>query len=132
MGDEGADLTFFRAEGALTTPTIGPASRWNALEWASTDGTDAASLQINVRSASDSTLLVSDLEALSSTAPLDAIDADAHPRIFLEATLRNATERVPPQLQSWHVDYTGVPELILDPTPLTASPDTLQEGADPA
>ncbi|PEN06245.1 hypothetical protein CRI93_10500 [Longimonas halophila] len=124
------DLTFSRAEGALTTQAIGPASSWDALEWTATDDTDAASLQINVRSAADSTLLVSDLEALSDTAPLNAIDADAHPRIFLEATLRNETDRVPPQLRSWHVDYTGVPELILDPTPLTASPDTLQEGAD--
>ncbi len=124
------DLTFSRAEGTLATQAIGPASSWEALEWTATDDTDAASLQINVRSASDSTLLVSDLEALSDSAPLDAIDADAHPRIFLEATLRNATDRVPPQLRSWYVDYTGVPELILDPTPLTASPDTLQEGAD--
>lgn len=122
------DLTFSRAEGALRTAPIGPASQWEALEWAATDATDAAALQIRVRSAADSTVLVDDLNTLSGTASLQSIDAAAHPAIFLEATLRNAAQRVPPQLQSWHVDYTGVPELILDPTPLAASADTLQEG----
>lgn len=125
----GHNLTFSRAEGSLTTAAIGPASSWDALTWNAEGDPDTDELRINVRSAADSTLLVSDLEALSDTAPLDAIDAEAHPRIFLEATLRNETERVPPQLRSWRVDYTGVPELILDPTSLAASPDTLQEGA---
>ena len=122
------DLTFSRPEGTLTTTAIGPASSWDALEWDAEGNPETDELQINVRSAADSTLLVGGLEALSSTTALDAIDADAHPRIFLEAVLRNETERVPPQLQSWRVDYTGVPELILDPTPLAARPDTLQEG----
>ena len=123
------ELTFSRPEGMLTTTAIGPASSWNALEWDAEGNPETDELIINVHSATDSTLLISDLEALSDTAPLDAIDADAHPRIFLEATLRNETERVSPQLQSWRVDYTGVPELIMDPTPLAARPDTLQEGA---
>lgn len=123
------DVAFFRPEGTVRTPSIGPASTWNKLTWQADSEHEHPEMAIAVRSAQDSTVLISDLTGLDGAASLQSIDADAHPTLFLEATLRNDTERVPPQLRSWTVDYTGVPELILDPTLLSQASDTLQEGA---
>lgn len=124
------EIAFARASGTVQTPPIGPASGWGEIEWHAESPFPDSEMRVDVRSASDSTLLISDLTGLEVAHPLDEIDAETHPYIFLDATLRNEPDRVPPQLRAWSVDYAGVPELILDPTPLAELPDTLQEGAD--
>jgi hypothetical protein len=123
-------LDFSYPRGQTVTPAIGPASDWEALSWSVASSGPDSRLEVDVL-ARDSTVLIDGVEGLSSNEqPLDGIDAQAHPYVRLRATFVDSTRRVPPQLNRWRIAYTGVPEIVSDPTRLQAIPDTSKEGAD--
>ena len=121
------ELDFPYSSGTTHSPRIGPASEWDTLRWdGATPGT-ADAIELDVLAA-DSTVLLDDLTGASGEQSLGSIDAAAHPYLYLRATLSDTTARTAPQLDRWEVSYTGVPELVLDPSGLAALPDTVRQG----
>ena len=120
--------SFRRPSGTTVTPVIGPATDWSELRWSATAPSSTGTVAIEVL-APDSTRLLGPFAAEDGTAALDAIDPAAHPFVRLRATLRDAEQREAPQLDRWSLAFTGTPELAVDPVPLQAIADTLQEGS---
>ena len=121
-------IRFSHASGTTRSTRIGPAGAWDTLQWSGTapDSSDRIALQVL---AADSTVLIDNLNGPSGTQDLSAIDAAAHPYLYLRATLSDSTVRTAPQLTQWSVSHTGVPELAVDPAGLAALPDTVRQGA---
>jgi hypothetical protein len=119
--------SFSHASGTTLSPRLGPASEWSSLQWSGTTPDASDKISVDVL-ASDSTVLVEDLNGPSGEHDLSSIDADAHPFLHLQATLTDSTSRTTPQLDEWTVARTGVPELAMDPSGLRTLADTLQQG----
>ena len=122
-----AEPDFPHASGATLSPRIGPASEWELVQWDGAVSDAADALEIDVLAA-DSTVLLDDLTGGAGEQSLESVDATAHPYLYLRATLSDTTARTAPQLDRWGVSYTGVPELVLDPSGLAALPDTVRQG----
>ncbi len=118
---------FPHASGVTLSPRIGPASEWGMVQWDGAVSDAADALEIDVLAA-DSTVLIDNLTGPSGGQSLGAIDAAAHPYLYLRATLSDTTARTAPQLDRWGVSYTGVPELVLDPSGPATLPDTVRQG----
>ena len=121
------------ASGQLTTGRIGPAQEWDEIAWEASPSSPDSRVQIDVLSGDGSTVLVPfDALETASPQPLDDIDPATHPYLRLRATLTDSTDRVPPQLGQWQINYMAPPELSGDVAALQAIPDTLEEGATPS
>ena len=123
-----ATLPFLEPSGTTTTPPIGPVTNWGAVSWSAEAQSETGDVRIEVLDASGETVLAQS-DGLTGTLALDAIDPEAHPYLRLRAVLSDPETRVPPNLQSWSVTYTGVPEIALDGAPLQTLPDPIEEGA---
>ncbi|HHP7240020.1 hypothetical protein, partial [Longibacter sp.] len=123
-----ADLDFPFPEGSTVTPVIGPVTEWQRLSWVSRAASAESEVEVEVL-APDSTRLLGPFTGLDGTRALASLDAVAHPRIRLRATLRDSSVRRPPQLDEWSLRFRGVPEIAVDAAALQAIADTLQEGA---
>lgn len=121
-------------EGSLTSPPIGPAQKWETLEYQLTDlnpAHDLAKIRIWGLPASGSDTLLYD-NVLDKTWPfaLDQIDATLFPRLKLEYFAWDTTQKTPPHLNYWRIHYQGVPEAALDPAGyFSLQSDTLLQGA---
>ena len=117
---------FSYGAGTTLSPRIGPARAWSSLQWdGRVEAEDAIRLDVL---AADSTVLLEGLRGPSGEQSLASIDAQAHPYLHLRATLADSARRTAPELANWRVSYTGVPEIVLDPSGLNALPDTLRQG----
>ncbi|WP_179862178.1 C25 family cysteine peptidase [Longibacter salinarum] len=120
------NLPFRRASGTTVTPLIGPASDWTELRW---KGSTSASSNIEVEVlAPDSTRLLGPFSGDNGTEALSSLDADTYPYLRLRGTLSDTVQRDAPQLDRWEVDFTGVPEIAVDPATLATIADTVQQG----
>jgi len=114
-------LTFLQPEGVVTSPPIGPASRWEMLE-VDAVATPTGEVRVDVL-AEDESVLAADV----GDAPfaLGSIDARVHPYLRLRATLSDASRQATPQLAAWRLLHTPAPELAIAPTESILSADTL-------
>lgn len=118
-------LYFNAREGQIVTPQIGPAQRWETLQWETALPNDASEVIVEVLDTNSDHVLLSDLTA--SPTDLSSLVAEDYPFIRLRATLRDSTQQATPQLVTWSVDYRTVPEIVVDPSSLVLSADTLNE-----
>ena len=119
------DFRFLSAE--LLSPAIGPATDWHQIGLEGFSEMDA-SIAVDVLDVSGSTVLLSDVEVPGVAAlPVEVRD---NPFIRLRATFADSTGRSTPQLHSWRVSFSPVPELAIDPASLALSADSVAVGAD--
>lgn len=123
--------------GTITSPVIGPASRWGSFHWSSysidADPTqDSVSAKIiGIRSTGQQDVLFNDIQPSTAMIPdlFNSIDASVYPYLKLFFFTRDDSNLTPRQLRSWHVLYEGVPEAALNPSiQYSFYQDTLQQG----
>jgi hypothetical protein len=122
--------------GFISSPLIGPAAAWGDFHWkqhaVEIPDHDSVYVQLYGRTTA------SGPEILLTTFPEDSTDintllpyvnASTYPYIRLVARMKDDTMRTPPQMDRWHLLYTPVPDIAVNP-PLTFAfhSDTIQEG----
>jgi hypothetical protein len=123
--------------GKITSPVIGPAAAWGSFHWKQhadelpdNDVVSVVLYGITANGIEDSlTSFVEDSTDINSLLPY--VNASAYPYIRLVAEMKDDTSRTPAQMERWHVLYTPMPDVAVNP-PLAFSffNDTLQEGQD--
>lgn len=121
-------------EGSLTSSPIGPATKWESLEWKfsgfNPDQDDIKLSIWGIRPAAPDTLLYDNVLKGDYVFSLDKIDANRFPKIKLEYYAKDPIQKTPPNLEYWRVHYVGVPEAALDPAShFSLQSDTLLQGA---
>ncbi len=121
--------------GHIASPLIGPASSWGSFHWKQhanelpdRDSVAVVLYGITANGIEDSlTTFPEDSTDINSLLPY--VNAANYPYIRLVARMKDDTSRTPPQMDRWHVLYTPVPDVAINP-PLAFSfhNDTLQEG----
>ncbi|MDQ3111747.1 MAG: C25 family cysteine peptidase [Bacteroidota bacterium] len=121
--------------GQITSPVIGPAASWGSFHWKqrSVESPDNDSVSvvlygITANGVQDSlTTFVEDSTDINSLLPY--VNASAYPYIRLAVRMKDDTSRTPVQMERWHVLYSPMPDVAVNP-PLTFSfyNDSLQEG----
>jgi hypothetical protein len=120
-------------EGSLTSPPIGPAQKWETLDWtlSGIESTDEVKLSVwGIRASGQDTLLYDNVLNAVNPLPLENIDATQTPYLRLHYFAKDPTQKTPPHLEFWRIHYLGVPEAALDPAGhFTLQSDTLLQGA---
>jgi hypothetical protein len=121
--------------GKITSPVIGPAAAWGSFHWKQhpdelpdNDVVSVVLYGITANGIQDSlTSFVEDSTDISTLLPY--VNASAYPYIRLVAKMKDDTSRTPAQMERWHVLYTPMPDVAVNP-PRSFSfyNDTLQEG----
>ncbi len=103
--------------GYIETPLIGPARQWTSLHWKKHEleiGDDSTNLElIGIDNNGISTVLVATI--LSSDTLISGIDATTYPYLKMKLSSTDTTNRTPIQLDSWRINFMGVPEAALNP-----------------
>lgn len=125
--------------GTITSPLIGPASRWGSFHW-NTFSIDANPFNdsafvniIGVKPDGQQDILYGQVQPNVTSIPdlYNNIDASVYPYLKLFMFTRDDATLTPTQLDSWHVLYEGVPEAALNPSiQYSFYQDTLQQGDD--
>ncbi|MCB9282488.1 MAG: hypothetical protein H6563_00320 [Lewinellaceae bacterium] len=121
-------------EGSLTSSPIGPATKWESLEWKfsgfNPDQDDIKLSIWGIRPTGPDSLLYDNVLKGDYVFSLDKIDASRFPKIKLEYYAKDPIQKTPPNLEYWRVHYVGVPEAALDPAShFSLQSDTLLQGA---
>ncbi len=118
-------------EGALSSPPIGPARKWENFEW-ELSGWNPDLDEIDMKvwgirpDGSDSLIYNVSQKSFS----LGDIDAGLFPRIKLEYFAKDPTQKTPPNLEYWRIHFQGMPEAALDASAhFSLQSDTLLQGA---
>ena len=123
----------FVTEGRASSTLIGPANRWDELNWdklsmvGSENDTFMLSVHgINLDQNIDSLLTEGIQERIFD---LNNIDAQQFPYLKLSFAIKDETDRTARNLANWRVVYEGIPELAVSPSTLYEfNKDTLQQG----
>lgn len=121
-------LNSIATQGTISSPLIGPSLQWGSIEWTmeNLETTDAVSFDIYGVNGDTETLL---LTAESSIIDLSGIDAAAYPFLKMEMTVKDSMDFTLPQLDSWQVYFTRMPEIALNKQAhFVFQSDTLQAG----
>jgi hypothetical protein len=120
-------LQFTFGRGATATPAIGPAQEWKSFGWDQETMGPSSRVTLDIVSVSSDQVLFSGIEP-NGDVDLASIDPTEHPYLALRGNFLDSTNTGAPQLQQWHVEYTPVAELALDPLVSSIAPDTVREG----
>ncbi len=122
--------------GQITSPVIGPAAAWGSFHWKQhaeevpdNDIVSVVLYGITANGIQDSlTTFVEDSTDINSLLPY--VNASAYPYIRLVAKMKDDTSRTPAQMERWHVLYSPMPDVAVNPPrAFSFYSDTLQEGA---
>ncbi len=122
--------------GQITSPVIGPAASWGSFHWKQhadelpdNDVVSVVLYGITANGIQDSlTTFVEDSTDINSLLPY--VNASAYPYIRLVAKMKDDTSRTPAQMERWHVLYSPMPDVAVNPPrAFSFYSDTLQEGA---
>ena len=115
--------------GIITSPAIGPSSRWTALQWQA----DADTMDVNcvnvlgVEANGATTILMSGID--TAVADLSGIDAERYSYLRLQFETRDDSLRTPSQLKMWRVLYEPYTDLAVNQQrEWSFYADTLAEG----
>ncbi|MBO4602764.1 MAG: hypothetical protein J5651_06365 [Salinivirgaceae bacterium] len=115
--------------GTITSPAIGPSSRWTALQWQA----DADTMDVNcvnvlgVEANGATTTLMSGID--TAAADLSGIDAERYSYLRLQFETRDDSLRTPSQLKMWRVLYEPYTDLAVNQQrEWSFYADTLAEG----
>lgn len=126
------DIAGLWDNGIETSSRIGPAKRWDQLNWEMEAIAPDEMTQLNVygiRSDSTRSLLISNLEVADTN--ISWINATEFPFLELELSSADEVNRTAPQLNYWRITYEGIPEVTLNPAlHYSFQKDTLQQGQD--
>lgn len=120
-------LFFMRSEGFTLSPPIGPAASWETLESLITLPNVNSSVRLDVVELDGETIIQQNIQT-PGPVNLGMLDASAHPRIRLKATLQDTSQRATPQLEAWSAFFTPTAELAIDPAATSLSADTVHVG----
>ncbi len=113
--------------GYLETPLIGPARQWTSLHWRKHEieiGADSVNLElIGIDVNGISSVLVPKI--ISGDTIISGIDASIYPYLKMRMSSIDTTNRTPVQLDSWRINYMGVPEAALNPAAFMSFDDTV-------
>ena len=123
------DLEALWYEGSYTSAIVGPARKWERLEWNYSLPTDADSMRLTilgVDSLAREIILLEDFESRDTS--MEFIDANRFSYLKLRFEAVDRVNSSCPPLFNWKVFYTGLPDVALDPSRGLANKDTLQIG----
>lgn len=113
--------------GYLETPLIGPARQWTSLHWKKHEieaNSDSINLElIGIDNSGISTIIIPSI--LSSDTIISGIDAFQYPYLKMRLSSTDTTNRTPVQLDSWRINFMGVPEAALNPAAYFSFSDTV-------
>jgi len=113
--------------GYLETPLIGPARQWTSLHWKKHEiesNADSINLElIGIDNNGISTVIIPSI--LSSDTIISGIDASQYPYLKMKLSSTDTTNRTPVQLDSWRINFMGVPEAALNPASYLSFSDTV-------
>ena len=114
--------------GSFITNNIGPASKWNKMTISSVipAGTSIKYNLLGIKTDNSVDTLMSSFT--DSTTSLGFIDAKKYPMVKVGSFLSSVTKGVLPAINSFGVDYSGVPELGTNYQSVTLSSDTILAG----
>ncbi|MEO5644527.1 MAG: C25 family cysteine peptidase [Bacteroidia bacterium] len=121
--------------GHIFSPVIGPAASWGSFHWKQhadelpdNDIVSVVLYGITANGIQDSlTTFIEDSTDINSLLPY--VNASAYPYIRLKAKMKDDTSRTPPQMDRWHVLYSPMPDVAVNPLlSYSFHNDTLQEG----
>lgn len=117
-------LTTQWTRGTITTPTVGPARRWESLHWNQApreSGTTADKISVNILGLNQSTQQWDTLYRGLQYTPdgkdttLNWISAYLYPYLRLQSNSQDDSLRTPPQMDYWRIYYDAVPECAINP-----------------
>jgi hypothetical protein len=120
--------------GAITTPPIGPAARYDSLSWHqhSNDHPNLDSTRLNiigVEPNGQTKVLTANITPLVASMYLSSINPTLFPFIQLQLYTKDIAKATPAQMNWWRVFYQPVPEIAMNPNIYTFyHADTLQYG----
>jgi hypothetical protein len=125
------DVPFFRTEGVITSPLIGPARTWSSLSWqprlpdGQTDEIDLTLLKWNADRSMADTMRYQE----SGYFDISDIDAAQYPYLQLKYRVKDPVDRSFTPLDHWRVTYERFPDLVLSTGDnFSFYADTLQQG----
>lgn len=126
-----AFLPLKNTQGTITTPIIGPASKWYELQWSASEVEANDTIKVNVYGlqtpSSQENLLISSLD---NNIPMVQINAEEYPYLKLELSAVDKELRSSPQLDYWRVYYEGFPDIAFNPNLGWSVKDSVQQGDD--
>jgi hypothetical protein len=120
--------------GAITTPLIGPAAKYDSLSWFqhSNDHPNADSTRLNIigiEPNGTSKILIADITPIVANMYISSISPVLFPYLQLMLYTKDALNRTPAQMNWWRVFYQPVPEIAMNPNVYTYfHADTLAYG----
>ncbi len=116
--------------GRISSLPIGPAKNWQSISWLKDNmPNDQSTLKVYGIGENATDLIVSGLAVGDDIDISNNIDAVKYPFMRLELESSDPTDRTPPQLEYWKINFEGVGELALDTkTAFSFESDTLFEG----
>ncbi len=120
--------------GTVTSPSFGPARKWQQLHWRGSSlespSTDSVQLQVmGVDTAGNVSAPLMTFTRASQDVDISSINATQYPYVQLKLIESDTLNATPYQLNYWRVNYQPVPEGALAPNVFSYAPDTLQLGA---
>ncbi len=122
----------FWNNGIIYSPLIGPARKWNTLEWSTNPEivteTDTFFVRLKGLNTNNQEVLLRD-SITDTSLDLSFIDVDAYPYLKLELFAKDEENQTHPDLLNWKIYYDEIGDLaIINNQDLTFSKDTLQQG----
>ena len=118
--------------GTVTSPQMGPASKWGTVHWRGTDltnpPTDTVGVQIYGVDTGGIATPLYNLTRSVQDFDISAINAKKYPYIQMKLSTTDTMHALPYQLKYWRANYTPAPEGALAPNLLLRSTDTVQLG----
>ena len=124
-----AFLPLKSTRGTVSSAIIGPASRWDEMNWSVSEVEPNDSIRVNVYGLSSlggAENLLFSTEEKSFT--LQQINAQQYPYLRLNFFAEDATLRTMPQLGYWRVYYEGFPDIAYNPNLGFSLRDSVQQG----
>ncbi|MCH5600626.1 C25 family cysteine peptidase [Niabella ginsengisoli] len=119
--------------GYITSPILGPATKWNHLRWdgkklETPDGDNPTLDIIGIKTDGSQTTVLSNIQPSVGNIDVSGIDAKLYPSLILRMRNVDSTNYTPYQLKYWRLFYTPAPEGAIAPNTFFQFKDTLDAG----
>jgi len=125
--------TYSDANGSIQTHQVGPAARWNSLNYVVEDEGSSGNYQTELKGFNKNTKV---WETIIDNPPeqtlLDSINANEYPLLQLEFALNDTSfgASEPIKVKSVNISYDSPPEIVITSENIAFNPDTILQGFD--
>ncbi len=124
----GVNLNGTLTYGAITTPFIGPAKKYDSLSWSQhsydkSAGDSTRLSVIGIESTGNTKILMSNVTPATANFYISSINATLYPYIQVQLYTKDTTHHTPAQMDWWRVFYQPVPEIAINPNILPVKYD---------